>query len=47
VDDVLAWTLDANGTWTKVPPTNGINAQRYLMDMAVRHSHPGFQTQDV
>ncbi len=47
VDDVLAWTLDAGGTWSKVPTTNGINAQRYLMEMAVRHSHPGFQTQNV
>jgi polyphosphate kinase len=46
-DDVLAWTLDSDGTWTKVPTINGINAQRYLMEMAVRHSHPGFQTQNV
>ena len=47
VDDDLAWTLDSEGGWHKVPTTNGINAQRYLQEMALRHSHPGYQATNV
>jgi polyphosphate kinase len=39
-DDVLAWELDADGVWTKVPTTAGINAQTLLMDAALERAEP-------
>ena len=33
-DDVLAWELGSEGTWTKVETTRGVNAQERLMDLA-------------
>jgi len=33
-DDVLAWELDADGTWHKVPTRSGINAHQRLMELA-------------
>jgi polyphosphate kinase len=33
-DDVLAWELDAEGTWSKVPSKRGANAQERLMQLA-------------
>ncbi|HYZ92671.1 MAG TPA: polyphosphate kinase 1 [Actinomycetota bacterium] len=37
-DDTLAWTLDADGTWTKVKTINGHNSQRALRDLANERS---------
>jgi polyphosphate kinase len=34
-DDVLAWELDAEGEWAKVPTERGVNAQQRLMQLAV------------
>jgi polyphosphate kinase len=42
LDDTLAWELDSQGAWHKVPRGKGFNAQQYLQDMAIRHSHPGY-----
>jgi len=33
-DDVLAWELDADGCWTKVPTKEGVNSQQILMEKA-------------
>jgi polyphosphate kinase len=33
-DDVLAWELHADGEWTKVPTTSGLNTQARLMELA-------------
>ena len=34
-DDVLAWVLDADGRWTRVPTRDGINSQRWLQERAL------------
>jgi polyphosphate kinase len=34
-DDSLAWSLEADGTWTKVPIVRGIDAQVALQDLAL------------
>jgi len=34
-DDALAWSLEADGTWTKVPVVHGIDAQVALQDLAL------------
>jgi polyphosphate kinase len=34
-DDVLAWELDAEGEWMKVPTERGVSAQQRLMQLAV------------
>ena len=34
-DDVLAWELDADGNWTKVPTVRGVNLQERLQDHAL------------
>ncbi|HET7489884.1 MAG TPA: RNA degradosome polyphosphate kinase [Acidimicrobiales bacterium] len=34
-DDVLAWTLDQDGLWTKVPTVNGICCQVRLQELAL------------
>ncbi|HEV2909001.1 MAG TPA: polyphosphate kinase, partial [Candidatus Eremiobacteraceae bacterium] len=33
-DDALAWTLDAEGVWHKVPNVNNINSHRRLQELA-------------
>jgi polyphosphate kinase len=33
-DDVLAWSLNADGSWTKVPTLNGVNAQQSFEQLA-------------
>jgi polyphosphate kinase len=33
-DDALAWSLGADGAWTKVPVTKGMNAQRVFQELA-------------
>jgi polyphosphate kinase len=33
-DDVLAWGLNADGSWTKVPTVEGVNAQRTFEQLA-------------
>ncbi len=38
-DDVLAWELGADGTWTKVPMTVGISTHRALQELAVARAH--------
>jgi polyphosphate kinase len=39
-DDVLAWQLDADAIWTKVPTVNGINTHQHLMDDALALTQP-------
>jgi polyphosphate kinase len=34
-DDVLAWELKGNGSWTKVPTVHGIDAQRRMYELAL------------
>jgi len=34
-DDILAWTLGPDGTWTKVPGERGLDAQQRLQEIAV------------
>jgi polyphosphate kinase len=38
VDDVLAWDLDGEGHWHKVPTVRGLNAQDRLQELAVMRS---------
>ncbi|HEU5004119.1 MAG TPA: polyphosphate kinase 1 [Actinomycetota bacterium] len=40
-DDELAWELGADGAWTKVPTTVGINAQHRLQEMAAVRGRGG------
>jgi polyphosphate kinase len=37
-DDVLAWELDAEGTWHKIPTRVGISAHRVLQEQAVERA---------
>jgi len=37
-DDVLAWTLDGDGTWTKVPTERGVNTQQRLQELAAERT---------
>jgi polyphosphate kinase len=37
-DDVLAWTLDGDGVWTRVPTVRGVDAQRQLHERTVVRS---------
>ena len=37
-DDNLAWELEGNGTWHRVPQVHGINAHDTLQDLAVARS---------
>ncbi len=37
-DDVLAWELDAGGSWTKVPTERGASAQERLMQIALERA---------
>jgi len=34
-DDVLAWELQGNGSWAKVPTVHGIDAQRRMYELAL------------
>ena len=38
-DTALAWDLNADGTWTRVPDDHGINAQRELYTRALERAH--------
>jgi len=38
-DDTLAWTLDAEGAWTKVPTTHGLDVQAKLQEVALERAH--------
>jgi polyphosphate kinase len=40
-DDTMAWRLDADGGWHRLPTVTGFNAQRHLQELALRESHPG------
>ena len=37
-DDELAWELDPDGTWHKVPTADGVDAHRVLQQLAVERS---------
>jgi polyphosphate kinase len=37
-DDALAWELREDGTWRKLPPVSGFNAQRFAQDEALHHA---------
>jgi polyphosphate kinase len=39
-DDVLAWTLNADGCWKKVETAKGVNAQRILEERALARAYP-------
>jgi polyphosphate kinase len=38
-DDVLAWELEADGTWRKVPTEVGVSTHRALQELAVTRAH--------
>jgi polyphosphate kinase len=38
-DDVLAWTLAADGSWHKVPTTKGISTHVELQELAIARAH--------
>ena len=40
-DDMLAWELDPDGEWRKVPTTAGIDAQRHMYELALLRSRRG------
>jgi polyphosphate kinase len=40
-DDVLSWELDADGSWHKVDPARGVDAQERLMALAVERGRGG------
>ena len=46
-DDVLAWELHPDGTWTKVPSRTGVNAQRVFQDLAIARAHSAGSVQDA
>ena len=33
-DDVLAWGLQSNGSWSKIPTVKGVNAQQAFEQLA-------------
>jgi polyphosphate kinase len=37
-DDTLAWELDRDGAWRKVPRTTGVNTHRQLKELAVQRA---------
>jgi polyphosphate kinase len=37
-DDALAWELQGDGTWRKVPPDKGLSAQRHFQDLALERA---------
>jgi polyphosphate kinase len=37
-DDVLAWSLAADGTWTKVPTERGVNTHQRLQELAAERT---------
>ena len=45
-DDTLAWSLEADGTWSKVPVVNNIDAQVELQDLA-RRANEGAQRRQL
>ena len=38
-DDVIAWELGPDGTWTKVPTRRGLNSQERFKALATERSH--------
>ncbi len=38
-DDVLAWELEADGTWRKIPTTVDVSTHRELQDQAIARAH--------
>jgi polyphosphate kinase len=38
-DDVLAWELDADGSWRRIPTTVGISTHRAFQDAAIARAH--------
>ncbi len=37
-DDVLAWELDAEGAWHKVPTRKGVDSHRRLVELAAERT---------
>jgi polyphosphate kinase len=37
-DDVLAWTLEPDGTWRKVPTAAGVDSQAKFQELAIARS---------
>jgi polyphosphate kinase len=44
-DDLRAWELSADGSWSRVPVLKGINAQQRLQDLAYARSKPWRDTE--
>ena len=40
-DDLLAWELDPDGVWRKVPTVEGIDAQRRMYELSLMRSRRG------
>jgi polyphosphate kinase len=40
-DDVLAWELDPDGSWHKVPTAEGLDAQRRMYELALGRARRG------
>jgi len=38
-DDVLAWELEPDGTWVKIPTTQGVSTHRALQELALVRAH--------
>ena len=38
-DDVLAWELEADGAWRKIPTAEGVSTHRVLQDQAIARAH--------
>jgi polyphosphate kinase len=47
LDDTMAWELDAEGAWHRVPTVTGFNAQRHLRDTAQQQTHSGFSNSNA
>jgi polyphosphate kinase len=39
-DDRLAWELEADGSWRRVPGASGLDVQHHLLELARRRAHP-------
>jgi polyphosphate kinase len=46
-DDTLAWELERDGTWRKVPTVKGVNTHRDLQELAIARSQPSARAADA
>jgi polyphosphate kinase len=45
-DDTLAWELQPDGNWRKVPTIEGVNTHRRLQELALERAQVGARTAD-